>query len=281
MEVRKSKLSMYLILSLLIFTFCLNSVSASEYINYFGISMTSQQYNNLLNLGFSENEIYYMDEDTFEANKDISAELVARNAKYYKSIYTDLNGNEQTVEISKEEYDNQGTLNTRGTVSTTMKEMVTTMSQTGNKFRYKVTVNWKSMPTVRSYDIIGIGFSDNIYISSSVYFNYTYCVLSGTCTTDTLYYDKKKLSTGGSAVYKFPSSARSMTAVLYYDVSKNTSSNITQLTMYGDYAHATSDVGPSTYTDYTINRNGIVLGANSIGAYDAIPCAVTSWGGTW
>lgn len=281
MEVRKSKLSMYLILSLLIFTFCLNNVNASEYINYFGISMTSQQYNNLLNLGFSENEIYYMDEDTFEANKDISAELVARDARYYKSIYTDLNGNEQTVEISKEEYDNQGTLNARGTVSTTYKEMVTTMSRNGDKFRYKVTVGWKQMPSVRSYDIIGIGFEDDVYISSSVYFNYTYCVLSGDCTTDTLYYNKKKLSTGGSAVYKFPSSARSMTAVLYYDVSKNTNDTITDLYMYGDYAHATESVGSSTYTDYTINYNGIVLGGPSISSYDAMPCAVTSWGGTW
>ena len=281
MEVRKSKFSMYLIISLLIFTFCLNNVNASEYINYFNITMTSQQYNNLLNLGFSENEIYYMDSDTFEANKDTSAELVARDAKYYKSIYTDLNGEAHSVEISKDEYDNQGTLNTRGIVSTEYKEMITTMSRNGDKFRYKVTVGWKNMPSVRSYDIIAIGFEDDVYISSSVYFNYTYCVLSGDCTTDTLYYDKKKLSTGGSAVYKFPSSARSMTAVLYYDVSKNTSSTITDLYMYGDYAHATENVGSSTYTNYTVNYNGIVLGGASISSYDAIPCAVTSWGGTW
>lgn len=281
MEVKKSRFSMYLIISLLIFTFCLNNVNASEYINYFNITMTSQQYNNLLNLGFSENEIYYMDSDTFEVNKDISAELVARDAKYYKSIYTDLNGNQQTVEISKNEYDNQGTLNTRGTVTTTYKEMVTTMSRNSDTFRYKVTVNWKNMPSVRSYDIIGIGFSDNVYISSLVNFSYYYCLSSGDCTTDTLFYDKKKLSTGGSAVYKFPSSARSMTAALYYDVSKNTSNTITQLTMYGDYAHATESVGSSAYTNYTINRNGIVLLGSNISSYDEIPCAVTTWGGTW
>lgn len=280
MENKKSKLSMYLIISLLIFTFCLNNVSASEYVNYYGITMTSQQYNNLLNLGFSENTIYYMDENTFEENKDIEATLVASNAKYYKSIYTDLNGEEYSVEVTKEEYDNQGTLNARGTVSTTYKEMVTTMSNNGDTFRYMVTVAWKQMPSVRSYDIIGIGFKDDVYISSSVYFNYSYCESSGDCITDTLYYNKKKLSTGGSAVYKFPSSAKSMTAVLYYDVSKNTSDTITELTMYGDYAHAQSTVTSSIYTDYTITHNGIVLGS-SISYYDAIPCAVTSWGGTW
>ena len=48
MEVRKSKLSMYLIISLLIFTFCINNASASEYVNYYGITMTSQEYNNVL-----------------------------------------------------------------------------------------------------------------------------------------------------------------------------------------------------------------------------------------
>ena len=281
MKTRKSKLSMYLIISLLIFTFCLNNVNASEYVNYFGITITDEQYNNLLNLGFIENEIYYMNEETFNANKDISAELVAKNEKYYKSIYTDLNGNEQTIEISKDEYNNQGTLSARGTVTTTYKEMITTMTRNSNTFRYKVTVNWKNMPSTRSYDIIGIGFDDDVYISSLVNFNYHYCTSSSGCTTDSLFYDKKELSTGGSAVYKFPNSAVSMTAALYYDVSKNTNSTITELTMYGDYAHATENVSYSEYTNYTINRNGIVLGGPVISSYDAIPCAVTSWGGTW
>lgn len=281
MEIKKNKLYSYLVISLFVLMQCIGQANASEYINYYEISMTSQQYNNLLNLGFSEDEIYYMDEETFEINKDLPATLLAKNSKYYKTVYTGLDGQSYSTEITKDEYNNQGSMDPRGTVTTEYKEMVTVISQNGNYYRYKVTVGWKQLPATRSYDIIGIGFDDDVYIASSVYFNYSYCVSSGDCTTSTIYHDKKKISTGGSAVYKLPGNeARSLTAVLYYDVAKNTTDTITGLHMYGDYSHATETVGYSQYTDYTITHNGIVLG-DSIVYYDAIPCAVASWGGTW
>lgn len=280
MEVKKNNLFVYGLVSLIAFTLCAGQAKASDYINYFGIEMNNQEYNNLLNLGFAEDEIYYMDEQTFEENKDISATLVATNEKFYKSIYTNLDGESYSVEISEEEYNNQGLVAPAGTVTTEYKRMVSTMSQSGSTFRYKVTLGWLNMPSVRSYDIIGIGFEDDIYISSSVYFNYSYCNASGDCTTATDYYTKKKTSTGGSAVFKFPSSARSLTAVLYYDVSKDTTNTITELTMCGDYSHATTNVSYSSYSNHSITLDGIQLGS-AISYYDAIPCAESIWGGSW
>jgi len=282
MEVKKNKLYLYTLITVLSFTLFLGQASATEYINYYDISMTSEQYNNLLELGFSENEIYYMDEETFETNKDISAELVAKNNKYYKTVYTDLNGNSYSVEVNKDEYNNQSTMDPRGTINTEYKNVISTMSKLTNTFRYKVTVGWNRMPSTRSYDIIGIGFDDDVYISSSVYFTYTYCVSSGDCTTSTLYYDRKKLSTGGSVVYKVPSQTiNSLSAVLYYDVAKNTTSTINNLYMCGDYSHATSTVTSEQYTNYTINRYGLILYDNVPNYYDAIPCADSTWGGSW
>ena len=277
---KRSKL--YILVTVFTFILLLNQVSASEYINYYEISMTSQQYNNLLNLGFSEDEIYYMDQETFDLNKDIEGQLVAKNNKYYKTLYTDLAGNSYSTEITENEYNNQSSMNTRGTVTTEYKNMVTTMTKLTNTFRYKVTLAWRQMTSRRSYDIIGIGFNDNVYISSPIYFSYSYCISNGDCTTSSQYYDRKSLSTGGSAVYKLPGSeAISLTAVLYYDVSKNTSSTITRLDMYGDYAHATSNVGSSQYTNYTINRYGLVLYDNVPNYYDDIATAQSTWGGTW
>lgn len=279
METKRSKL--YLLVAVCTFIILLGNVSAAEYINYYNISMTSQQYNNLLNLGFSENEIYYMNQETFDINKDIEGQLVAENNKYYKTIYTDLAGNPYTTEISEDEYNNQSSMDPRGTVTTEYKHMVTTITQLTNTFRYKVTMNWRKMPAVHSYDIIGIGFTDDVYISSPVYFTYNYCVSSGDCTTSNQYYDRKKLSTGGSAVYKLPGNhVVSLTSVLYYDVSKDTSSTITRLDMYGDYAHATRNVTSTQYLDYTINYGGISLGA-SVSYYDAIQTAQSTWGGSW
>ena len=66
-------------------------------------------------------------------------------------------------------------MQSRGTVSTTYKSIVSTMSQVSNNFRYKVSVSWKQMPSTRSYDIIGVGFEDDVYINSSVYFSYYHC----------------------------------------------------------------------------------------------------------
>lgn len=281
MEVKKNSLFMYVLVSIFVFTLCIGETKAANYENYFGIEMTNQEYNNLLNLGFSEDEIYYMDTDTFENNKDTSSNLVATNEKYYKTIYTGLDGTSYSTEITEDEYNNQGLIAPAGTVTTEYKRMVSTMSQTSSGFRYKVTVGWLNMPSVRSYDIIGVGFDDDIYISSSVYFSYTHCNSSGDCTTASDYYFRQKTSTGGSIAYKFPSGdVTSMTAVLYYDVAKNTSSTITELNMCGDYAHATTNVSYSTYSNHRITINGLELGSNA-SYYDAIPCAISTWYGSW
>lgn len=278
---KKSNLFLYGLISLFVFTISIGQTKASNYENYYGIEMTNQEYNNLLNLGFSSEEIYYMSEDTFLDNKDLTSTLLAKDQKYYKSIYTDLNGELYSVEISKEEYENQGTINPRGYVETEYKTMVTTLSQNGNRYRYKVSLSWKQMPSTRNYDIIGIGFDDPVYISSGVFFNYYHTGSDGITITAADYYDKKVTSTGGSAVYKIPSSARSLSAALWYDVSKNTSATINRLDMYGDYSHATASVPGTNYTNHYITHNGIELTSSIAGYYDSIPYAQSTWTGSW
>lgn len=280
MKIKKNKLYSYVLMFLFVVSLSTGQIKATQYENYFGIEMTNQQYNNLLELGFSEDEIYYMDEQTFTENKDVLATLVGKTEKYYKSVYTDLNGNSYSTEVSAEEYENQSSIQSRGYVETEYKKVVSSISQLTNQFRYKVTTSWKLMPSVRSYDIIGVGHVDPVYIPTAVNFYYTYCIQSGDCTTDGTYYFKQKTGSGGSAVYKFPSDARSMTAVLYYDVSKATTDTITSLEICGDYSHAKTNVSASNYNGHGIDIDGILLGINS-SYYDAIPCAVTSWGGTW
>lgn len=278
---KKSNLFLYGLVSLFVFTLSIGQTKASYYENYFGIEMTNQEYNNLINLGFSSDEIYYMSEETFLDNKGLSATLVAKNEKYYKTVYTDLNGQSYSVEIPKEEYENQGTINARGTIQTEYKTMVTTIAQNGNRYRYKVSLVWRQMPQTRSYDIIGIGFDDPVYISSGVYFNYAHTNSSGETTTAADYYDKKVTSTGGTTVFKFPSSATALSAALWYDVSKNTSATITRLDMYGDYSHATTDISGTGYTNHDVGVYGIGLYSNIAGYYDAIPAAQSSWTGSW
>lgn len=281
MKSKKNKLYSYIVMLVFVFTVSIGQIQAAQYENYYGIEMTNEQYNNLLELGFSENEIYYMDMETFTENKEKLATLVSKTEKYYKSVYTDLNGNSYSTEVSAEEYENQSLIQNRGYVETEYKKVTATMSQLDNQFRYKVTTAWKKMPSVRSYDIIGVGHSDPVSIPTAVQFYYTYCVASGDCITDRTYYYKEKTANGGTAVYKFPTSARSMTAVLYYDVSKFNENTITYLELCGDYAHATRTVSSSIYNSHGIDLDGILMSDSVASYYDAIPCARASWSGTW
>lgn len=278
----KRKISLYLLITLITFSIYSKEIMAANYTNYFKIIMTDVQYNNLLNLGFSEEEIYYMDETTFNENKDLNASLKATTSKYYKSIYTDLNGNPQTVEITESEYNNTVNNQIRGFVETEYKRMDAYISQIDNTyFRYKTTTRWKNMPSVRSFDIIGLAFEGNeVYMPGIVRFQFNYCISNGTCYADGTFYNKIKYYNGGSAVYKFPTNAISMTAMLYYDVAKNTTNTITTQLIHGDYAHAITQVNADIYNNHTMTNAGLALGT-STGYYDAIPCVDTGWVGSW
>lgn len=278
----KHNIFVYSLVTMFSLIFCLSEVNAEEYQNYFGIKITSSEYNTLLNLGFSEDEIFYMNEETYLENKDLDAKMVARTEKFYKTVYTDLNGNPYTTEVTKEEYENQPTQNTRGTVTTEYKQLVSVISQNGNKYRFKVSQVWRQIPSTKSFDIIGIGFDDDVYIDSSVYFNYSYCLSSGSCSTESYYIDRKSTATGGTAVYDLPNSFVSLGATLYYDVSKiNPSSTITKLTMYGDYAHAQSSVPANRVSNHGISAAGLELYSGLAGYYDTMPEAISQWTGTW
>jgi len=133
MRFKKNNSFVYGVIAIFVSVLCVSQVSAAEYENYFGIEMTNSEYNTLLNLGFTEDEIYYMNEETYLQNKDANANLEAKETKYYKTIYTDLVGNSYSTEITKDEYENQSMIDSRGTVTTGYKQMVSTISQNGNK----------------------------------------------------------------------------------------------------------------------------------------------------
>lgn len=268
------KYLLFIILGIVSFSFGIENSSAQEYVNYNGIHMNVKEYNTLLNLGFTDEQIYHMDKKTYLSNKDLDAKLISQTTRYYKTI-SSAYGKSYDIEVTKEEYNNSKDNNQiRGIVNTTYKRIISSIAQNGNKYRYTVTTSWKQMPSVHSYDIIGIGFDDDVYISSSVYFSYTYANSNAVYTTSTTYYNKKSTSTGGAAVYKIPDNIVSLSATLYYDVSKDTSSTITLLSICGDYAHATSNVPVSNVSDYGISIYGISLGSTLGGYYDATPCAM-------
>ena len=280
---RLSKYAGLSLLALLIFMSNISSPKALEhnFTNYYGVEISRDQYLTLLNLGFSEDEIYYMTEEIFDENKNLDATLLVQTKKYYKTVYPTY-GNSYTVEVTEDEYYNHEN-NTLGQVETTYQIVNSTISANGSMYRYKVTMSWTNIPSVKSYDVIGIGFNGNIHINnSSSTFYHMYTTSSNNTTTSYTYYDKLYSSTGGTATYKLPSSFVGGSAIYYFNVAKDSGAGtITSLNMCGDYGHASSTVTGNQAASHSIDISGINFAGTVVSKFDEIPCATSYMGVNW
>ena len=280
MKIKNSKVKKILIM--IIVVVAISSINIGHplaahdsFVNYYGIEMTDEEYSTLLNLGFSADEIYYMLKETYEENKDLDATLVASNTKYYKTVVPTY-GQSYSVEVTPLEYmqhQQQGTAQIQGILYTYYRQEVSTISANGTtKYRYKLSTIWTNWPSVYSYDVTAIGFINSVYISSpSVYFNFVYGDATGNHSS-TAYYDKKKTSLGGSAVYKMPTNVISLSTNIFFDVMKNTNDTLTELEFCGDYAHALYSVTSTQAANHVVNSGGIDFDGSVINYYDDTQC---------
>lgn len=191
-----------------------------------------------------------------------------------------------TEEISikeYEEFENSDTSpsSTLMTVETTYKKMITTIEKNGSYYRYKVQLNWKNMPKIRSYDVIAIGHYASVEPRASIYFNQEYCTSLNNCTTSTSS-TIKKTSTGTGAVFKLPSgNFISLSQTLYFDVQKAVDATVVRQNVVGDYSHAIESISSSIANSFEINLNGITFSSTNSGYFDDINPAVASWEGSW
>ena len=266
MKCKKIHLVLFAVIS---FMFCGSSVFALDSIyitNKNGVEMTETEYNNLLNLGFTDNEIQYMSMNEFLENKDLVGQIVAQ----------------KTVTVQEPSLFGPFAYQP-GYVSTTTRAVTTTIVSVSDKYRYKVSVEWLQIPSNRSHDIIGIGIDTNVSIFGDLtYFQQNFCYSANNCNSSGVY-SAKVTSTGASATYQLPSaSVVSMNSYLYFSVQKNTTSTITQLNAYGDFAHAMTTVSLNdAYNNHSINRSGIYLNSNISSYYDSINTAKAVWTGSW
>lgn len=231
--------------------------------------------------------------------EDNNFEPISQTTKYYKTItyygndtlnkmnitgYAE-SSNSRSYEITKEEYDaaeeTEYEVRGSGSIETTYKKMTASISQNGSYYQYKNVLNWKTMPAVRSYDIIGIGHYSSV-TTSSVYFNQYYCYSGGSCYTS--YSHTPKISANGAAtVFKLAEGSLStLRETIYFNVSKTNSGNtITYQVANGDYSHATTNVSYNNAQNYSIGLGGISLNSSISGSYDSIDTADADWAGSW
>lgn len=272
------------------------------YTNSEGIEMTETEYNNLLNLAFSEDQIDRMDYDTFMENKDLEGEIVGHEKRYIKVTttiqngiksysYTELTENEALQMEQMQNLNPSYSPNVTGTFYDGLsydeiRNMETFIVCLYDTFmRYKVDVQWNTMPSARSWDIIGIGIEPSkVHLASLVYFRSDWKTGSG----DFLYTEScmpKEETTGGSVMFELPSgSLQRLEAYLYFIVYKNTGvGTLTGIQAVGDYAHATENVDEDDAFDaYTINHVvGIQIYSPFHTSYESSIASTASFIGSW
>lgn len=247
----------------------------------------------------------------FAANNDSAQDkIISVTEKYYKTITNIVGGNKfvnsanvysnynvitSTEEITEEEYNayNASSTNITDSISTmsgsidsvsetTYKKMTTTISKNGSYYRYKVVLNWKNMPKVRSYDVIAIGHYASVEINSSLTFTQKYCTSINSCKTSTSFTSKIS-DTGSGAVFKLPTGDFvSLSQTLYFDVKKALDTTVIRQEAVGDYAHAIKSISKENASKFSINLNGISFNSTSISnSFDTINSSVASWTGSW
>ncbi len=227
--------------------------------------------------------------------------LLASETKYYKTtIYYD-NGNSvmnfgppsaptsETVEVTYEEYmnanpENSVVINASHTIETLYRYVTSYLYQNGSKYRYKSLISWKTMPSVRSHDIIAIGFYSSVTPSNAA-FQQQYCSYSHGCGTTSLFYPSQ-FSEGASAVFPLVTydDLYSLTSIFYIDVEKtNPNNTLTYQLSSADYSHATTSVSAITAkSNHSVIQDvAIVLGSSISSYYDTSNESSVLWNGTW
>lgn len=284
---------------------CTPNVHATSdvyYTNNEGLSMTENQYNNLLNQGFSKKQIERMDYDTFEKNKDIEAQIVAMDKKYVKTTTIMRNGMEfhtseilteedmmEEVQAAKEQpqYSPRFVPGTyyNGSAYTDYKAIQTIIANLDDDtMRYKLDAYWFIIPSNRSYDIMGIGIeAPKVQINSGIDFREDWWTTGDVAGYTTGTYPKIQ-NTGGLVMFPLPSgSLETLEQYMYFTVEKKPGVNtITNLVATGDYAHSTATVSNNAYNYISVNvAGGIEIDNPYANSFDEMNEAVANFAGTW
>ena len=194
------------------------------YTNSNGISLTEKEYNYAKTM-FDEHFIEIM------------------NQEDYDFIYrADVNNKDVEIIIQEPDYIQS---RTSSYVETQAKRLAISKSCINGVCSVNLTNNWKYEPRVKSYDVIGVMFSN-----TSQYGN-GYSTVFKVNGTNHLCTEYVKNSDGLGCSYKLPSNA---TADIYTYMSLDV--NDTGGLVYGSYQHAGSSVTLSQSKNYSFSING-------------------------
>ncbi len=192
--------------------------------NYNGLVISDEQYEHLVKLGYTEDEIQFMKKEEFEASLAIEGEVISSKTKYYKT--TLANGNFQDIEINPFEYSQNKNVimpHSDGIKIDSYKKITTSIIAIQGIYRYKVSIEWNKFPSVRSNDIIGIGIDSNSVNLNrkSSFFQQNYCVTESDCSSNNENYVKYGTEGVGTVFPLKSGNLIKLSSYFYFSVEKN------------------------------------------------------------
>lgn len=232
------------------------------YTNLRGVELTETQYNNLKRV-FDENTIATLDQKTIDYYKDEEKLSKSENEKYIKTEeYLDSTGkiiDTINTEVTKQEaelfVENQknGVQPLSDSHQTNMKRINISIAATPSVKTITITNTWLSMPSVRSYDVIGFrnGTGNSIAINSVS----AYQQADGQTVTYSMGGSNFKSTNQGCGISM--NIVDSVSGSLSNSMSVTVINNSSIYTAYGTYQHAQSNVTLDQSKNYSINANGL------------------------
>lgn len=261
---KRKKIALFLLIATMFFP---SSILAKEnnltfYTNMNGVELTKEQYSNL-NKVFDEDTIATLTEQQINYYKNNSNLSKTENTKYIRTDnYYDNNGNlissEDTIvnendALSFIKSQNEGISILGSSHQTTMKKLTISLVTTHSVKTITITNTWLSIPSTKSYDVIGFrnGTGTSLSISSvSGYQNYDGNVISYKNGGDNYKEPKGGCGISMNIVDSVSSSlSNGMTVTIW--------NNATTYTAYGTYQHAQSNVTLAQSKNYTISSSGL------------------------
>lgn len=219
---KKAIFSLFIIMSF----FLMTNVSAKAdfyFVNDNGVQLNKIEYNNILQI------------HGLEMLNNLTQDMLNE----YKDFYNDPNI------IINTNYNTQDIISSYSSfLETNYKELKITSvtSQSATKM-IVITVNWKSAPKVKSYDVIGFRLH-NTSLKSSVI---TMTSINGSSQSIA---GDKKFSNGYGSSIKLPSNSSSITIQQTFKVSSGG-------TVYASYQHSVKNISLSNSLNFSISSNGL------------------------
>ncbi|HAB65999.1 MAG TPA: hypothetical protein DCE23_01395 [Firmicutes bacterium] len=214
------------------------------------------------------------------------------NTKYFKTV-TLLNQYETlsnsldskqtfTTEISADEFYNDNVYEPQlsdNIIVSTKKLTVYLTKRSSSQYDYKAVAEWRKIPSIRTYETIGLGYYPSVKPLSVPDFEQYYCISGSGCYSQTAGWRTTTTSTGTAATFYLPSGDLTTLKHTFETtiIKTDPSSVIIRQEAVASYAEATEEITYNQSKSFTISTDGLIYSTTK---YNVATVGV-EWSGSW